>query len=171
MQLRPHSDGVTARRSTIAIAGGLALVILTVLPRSPHRQDVTRQYPPGPSATEESGISEPVGLLESPARAAPADGHRQRTKVPTGHLSASEGRDSQLTIPAVQHAPASISKVTRIGEDSAASPDGPIRSGVLTPRNLESKFGGEARVEEGSAGVHSNAVETQKPCPHPRALL
>jgi TonB family protein len=153
MRLRAHSSGVSTRRSTVAIAGVLALAILAALPRAPKRQEVARQHPPSPSAAEESGIFEPVGMLKSGDWLAPADIHKSRPQIPRGHLAAPEARDKHLTTPAIRHAPSSISEEAQIVPDSAVSPGSLSRSGVLTPHNLESKLGVEARVEEGQVSV------------------
>jgi len=141
------------RRSTIAIAGVLAFVILAAFPRVPRRQDVARPHPPSPSAAEESGISEPVGMLRSRAWFARADIHKSQPQIPRGHLPAPEARNNHLTTPAIRHDPSSIREEAQIVGNSAVSPDGLSRSGILTPHNLESKLGGEARVEEGQVSV------------------
>lgn len=163
------------KRSTVAIVGVLALAILAALPRAPHRQDVTRQYPPSPSAAEESGISEPVEMVESRVWSAPADIPRPRPQIPGGHAVAPKGRDNPLTTPAIRQSPSSISEDARIAGNSAVSPGGLSRSGVLTPPNLESKLGGEARVEEGQvtvSGVRSDPqVIARTPLLTPPVLL
>ncbi len=153
MRLRAHSGGVTMSRSKIAIAGVLAFVILAAFPRAPKRQDVARQYPPSPSAAEESGISEPVGMLESRDWFARADIHKPRPQIPRDHVAAPVAHDNPLTTPAIRHDPSSISEEAQIVGNSAVSPDGLSRSGILTPHNLESKAGDEARVEEGHVSV------------------
>lgn len=152
MQSRPHSGGVTAKRSTVAFAGVLALAILAVLLKAPNRQGVTRQHPLSPSAAEESGISEPVATVESRVWSAPEDIRRPRPQIPRGHQAASKGRDHHLTSSATRHDP-SIREEARIVGDSSVSPGGLSRSGVLLSHNVESKLGGEARVEEGQVTV------------------
>jgi TonB family protein len=153
MQSRPHSDGVTAKRSTVAFAGVLALAILVVLLKAPNRQGVTRQHPPSPSAAEESGISEPVGTVESRVWSTPMDTHRPRPQIPRGHHAAPKGRDNHPTPSATLHDPSSSSEEARIGGNSTAPPGDLSRSGVFAPHNLESKLGVEARVEEGQVTV------------------
>src|SRR2546425_3294798 len=153
MRLRVHSTGVTMRRSTIAIAWVLALAILAALPRPPKRQDVARQHPPSPSAAEESGISEPVGMFRSGDWLAPADIHKSRPQIPGGHQAVPKGGDDHLTAPAIRHDPPAISEEARVVTDSGVSPGGVSRSGVLTPHNLESQLGAEARVEEGQVSL------------------
>jgi TonB family protein len=153
MRLRAHSSGVTTRRSTVAIAGVLALAILAAIPMALKRQDVARQHSPGPSAAEESGISDPVGMFRSRDSLAPADIHKSRPQIPRGHLAAPEARDKHLTTPAIWHDPSAISEEARIATDPVVSPGGVSRSGVLTLHNLESKLGVEARVEEGQVSV------------------
>ncbi len=152
MRLRAHSSGDTAKRSTVVIAGVLALVLLAALPRVPKGQDIDRQYPPSPSAAEESGISEAGGMLESRDWSA-ADRHGPRPQIPGGHSEAPEGRDNHLTTPAIRHDSSSIGEEARIVADLPAPPGDVNRSGVLTPHNRESKIGGEARAEEGQATV------------------
>jgi len=141
------------RRSTIAIAGVLALAILAALPRAPKRQDVARQYPPSPSAAQESGISAPVGMFESRDWFARADIHKPRPQIPRDNVAAPEARHNHMTTPAIRHDPSSIREEAQIVGNSAVSPDGLSRLGILTPHNLESKLGGEARVEEGQVSV------------------
>ncbi len=152
MRLRAHFSGDTAKRSTVVIAGVLALAVLVALPRVPKRQDVDRQYPPSPSAAEESGVSEADGMLESRDWSA-VDIHGPRAQIPGGHREAPEGRDNHLITPAIRHESSSIGEKTRIVGDVPAPPGDVNRSGVLTPHNLESKLGGEARAEEGQATV------------------
>jgi TonB family protein len=136
-----------------AIAGFLALAILAILPGALKRQDVARQYPPSLSAAEESGISEPVGRLESRILSAPEDIHKPRPQIPTGHQLVPMERDNHLSTPAIRHDSSSVSEEARIVGDSAVSPGALSRSGVFTPHNLESKLGAEARVEEGPVTV------------------
>jgi TonB family protein len=153
MELRPHSGGVTAKRSMVAMAGIVALAILAFLPRIPHRQDVARQSRASPSATEESGISEPVGILEFPVRSDPAFAYRPRTKVPSDHPSASVGPNTSMATPVIRRDSASLSEEARVVEDSASSRRGLGRSDVLNRDNLESKLDAEARMEEGEAAA------------------
>ena len=154
MRLRAYSSGVTARRSAVAIAGVLALIALAAFPRAPKRQDVARPYPPSPSAAEESGISEPVGMLKSKVRSAPADIHNNpRPRLPGGYPAGSKGRDNHLATPAIRNNPSSIREEAQTVGDSTVPPGDLSRSSVLTPHNLESKLAGEARVEEGQVSV------------------
>src|SRR5712664_3550067 len=167
MRLRAHSTGVTMRRSTIAIAGVLALAILAALPRAPKRQDVARQYPPSPSAAQESGISAPVGMFESRDWFARADIHKPRPQIPRDHVAAPEARNNHLTTPTIRHDPSSIREEAQIGGNSAVSPDRLSRLGILTPHNPESKAGDEARVE----GQVSVTVVRSDPQVTPRTPL
>ena len=153
MRLRAHSSGVTTRRSTVAIAGVLALAILAALPMALKRQNVARQHPPGPSAAEESGTPEPVRMFESRVWSAPGDLPRPRPQIPGGHQAAPKGRDDHLTAPAIRHDQSAINEEARIVTDSVVSPGGVSRSGILAPHNLESKLGVEARVEEDQVSV------------------
>jgi TonB family protein len=161
MRLRAHSSRVTTRRSTVAIAGVLALAILAALPRPLKRQDVARQLPASPSAAEESGISEPVGMPKSGDWLAPADIPKSRPQIPRGHQAASKGRDDHLTVPAIRHDPSAVSEEAQIVGDSAVSAGGLSRSGVLTSHNLESDLGGEARGEEGQVSIPVVSGEPQ----------
>jgi TonB family protein len=153
MRLRAHSSGVTMRRSTVAIAGVLALAILAALPMPLKRQNVDRQHPPGPSAAEESGTPEPFPMFESRVWSAPADLPRPRPQIPGGHQAAPKVRDDHLTAPAIRHDQSAISEEARIVTDSLVSLGGISRSGVLTPHSLESKLGVETRVEEAQVSV------------------
>ena len=173
MPLRPRSGGVTAKRSIVAIVGVLAVAILATLPRAPNGQDVARGYPPSPSAAEESGISEPAGMRESQVRPVSPRVHRPRTKVPSGHPSASAGRDSHLTNPTTRH---DVSPSDGgIAEDSVVWPGGPSGLVVLPLRNMEFRHGGEAGVEEGQVTVpvarNGPPVTTRTPLLTPPVLL
>jgi len=151
MRLRAQS-GDAAKRSTVVITGVLVLLLLAALPRGPKGQDVDRQYPPSPSAAQESGVSEADGMLESRDWSA-ADIHGPRPQIPGGHSEAPEGRDNHLTAPAIRHDSSSLGEEARIVGDVAVSPGDVSRPGVLTPHNLESRLGGEARVKGGQATV------------------
>ncbi len=153
MRFRAHYSGLTTRRSAIAIAGVLALALLAALPRAPQRQDVVRPHPPGPSAAEESGISESIGILESGDRLVPADIHKPQPQISRGHHAAPDARDNHLTAPAIRHDPPSLSEEVGIVGNSAVSTRGLSRSGVLAPHKLESRLEGEVRVEEGQVSV------------------
>ncbi len=153
MRFRAHYSGLTTRRSALAIAGVLALALLAALPRAPKRQDVARPHPPGPSAAEESGISESIGILESGDRLAPADIHKPRPQILRGRHAAPDARDNHLTTPAIRHDLSSLSEEARIVGTSPVSPGGLSQSGALTPHNLESKLGEGARVDEGQVSV------------------
>jgi TonB family protein len=175
MRLRAHFGGVTGWRSKAAIAGVLALAFLAVFPRTPNRQDVARQYPPSPSAAEESGISEPAVTLDPRVRSAIADSYKLRTHILGGHQAAPERPDSHLITPATRRDPASIAEKARIVGDSAVSPGGPSGSVVLTPHNFESRLGREVGVE-GAEGttlvVRSDSQGTSRtPILTPPALL
>src|SRR5712691_3033347 len=100
MRLRAYFSGVAGKRSTVAIAAGLALVILAALPRAPKRQEIVRQYPPTPSAAAESGISEPLGRPESRRWSAPAAIARPQRQILGAHQATPGGRDTHLTTPA-----------------------------------------------------------------------
>ncbi len=148
MRLRAHFSGDTVKRSTVVIAGVLALALLAALSRAPKQQDVARHYPPSPSAAEESGISEPVGMLESRVWSAPPDTHKPPPQIPRGRQAAPEARDNQLTASAILHDPSSMSEGAQIGGDSGDHPSSLRLSGIITPHNLESNLGGETRGEE-----------------------
>ena len=155
MRLRADLSRVTRRRSTAAIAGVLALAFLIVLPKTPNRQDVARQYPPSPSAAEESGISEPIVMSDQWVRSATVDSYKPRAQISGGHQTAPKGTDSYLTTPATRRDPSSITEEARIVGDSAVSQGGPSGSGVLTPHDLQSRLAGEVGVEgvEGTTPV------------------